>query len=325
MCALLPIEIVPCDGPIIKVIGVGGGAGNALNWMIEKPLHKHIEFIAVNTDSQALEKSLAPQKIQIGARLTGGRGAAAKPEVGRQAALEDCERIQAAIGKADMVIIVAGMGGGTGTGAAPVIARIAQELGAFTVPVVTHPFFFEGKVRQSTAQEGIEKLLALNLSLIVIHCDRTLPPLRKKCAYSDWGILLRVDQSLCTAVQALTDPILRVGPIGYDFADHKTILSIPGIAAMGMGKASGPSRAKEAATLALERSFLGDHDIATAQGVFILIIAETQYSVDAIAEAANSVHERASAEANFAFTCFEDESLEDAMQVIVLATGLRVS
>ena len=306
----------------IKVIGVGGGGGKALDEMICRPLHKSIEYIAVNTDIQALERSLASQTIQIGTKLLRGSGARSDPELGRQAAIEDYERIKDALDEADMVIIVACMGGGMGTGAAPVIAHIAQELGALTVPIVTRPFFFEGKKRSHNAEQGITELLALQLSLIVIPCDATLLPRRKGIAYSDFEMLIRVDRALCTAVQGITDPILLKGLICYDFADHRAILTTPGIGVVGIGKASGPSRARDAAMQAISSPLFAGICINFAQGVLAHFRCGQDYAIDEIAEASSVIQEAAHEEAWFYMTVCVDELLNDEMHIIVTATGL---
>jgi cell division protein FtsZ len=293
-----------------------------LDEMIRRPLHESIEYIAVNTDVQALEKSLAPQKIQIGAKLLRGLGAGGNPELGRQAALESYEQIKTAIDGADMVIIVAGMGhGGTGTGAAPVVAQIAQELGAFTVPIVTRPFFFEGKKSDYAAQEGVEKLLTLKLSPIVIPNDRLISLFPDKPTVKD--VFLKADETLCTAVQGITDPILRKGLICYDFADHMTILSPPGVGAVGIGNASGPARARDAAMQALSSPLLAGISIDFAQGVLLNIAAaEKNIILEEVAEAISVIQDAAHEDAHLFFTCCFDESLKDEMHIIMTVTGI---
>jgi cell division protein FtsZ len=306
----------------VAVIGVGGGGGSALNHMIREAFHKNVHFIAVDVDNQALEKSVAPQNILLGAGLANGCGARANPEVGRQAAHEGCERIKAAIGKVDMVIVVAGMGGGTGTGAVPVIAQITQELGALTVPVVTLPFFFEGKKRMQAAQEGIAELLALHLSPIVIPCDAMLLSLRKGKTTCDFSMLTRADQGLCTAVQGITEPILREGYIGYDFADHKVLLSVPGIGAVGVGKAAG---SRDAAMQAISGPLLGGRSIGSAQGVLVHITGGPDCSGEEIGEAVSIIQEAVHEDARIVLTFCVDESLKGEMHIIVTFTGIPAS
>ena len=256
-------------GAKIKVVGVGGGGGNAVNTMIDNNL-RGVDFIVANTDAQALRLSRAPAKMQLGGELTKGLGAGANPEVGRDAALEDRERMKQLLDGADMVFIAAGMGGGTGTGAAPVVAEIARELGALTVGVVTKPFTREGKLRMAKAENGIRDLKKHVDSLIVIPNDRLLGIAKKNTSILD--AFKPSDDVLRQAVQGISDLITTSGFINVDFADVKSIMSVRGMAMMGIGLASGDNRAIEAATSAISSPLLEDIDISGAKGVLVRLL-----------------------------------------------------
>src|SRR6516165_607385 len=266
--ALLEFDEEPGNRAKIKVIGVGGGGGNAINTMIESRLDG-VDFIAANTDIQALESNQAPMMIALGGALTKGLGAGANPEIGRNAALEDITKLTEVLSEADMVFVTAGMGGGTGTGAAPVIAQVARECGALTVGVVTKPFFFEGKRRRRQCEEGIEALGKAVDSLITIPNDRLLDVAGAEMPMLE--AFRKVDEVLLNAVQGITDLITVPGLINVDFADVRTIMSNMGVALMGTGHATGPERALEAAQQAISSPLLEDVSITGATGILINI------------------------------------------------------
>lgn len=306
----------------IKVIGVGGGGGNAVNRMIQAKIGG-VEFIAANTDIQALRNSIAPIKLQIGSKLTNGLGCGAIPERGRQAALEDTERIIELLDGADMVFVTAGMGGGTGTGAAPIIASLATELGALTVGVVTKPFNFEGRKRQQHAEEGLHELKEVVDTLITIPNERLL------CAMGPEALLEEsfryADDVLCQAVQGISDIITMPGIVNVDFADVRTIMSGKGMALMGTGMAEGQNRAVEAAQRAISSPLLEETSIRGARGVLINITATHDslrlHEVDA---AAKVIEEIAGAEDTI-FGAVYDESMGDRIKITVIATGFNQS
>jgi len=301
----------------IKVIGVGGGGSNAINRMIEASL-KGVEFIAVNTDSQALYQSKAEKKIQVGGKLTKGLGAGADPEVGMKAAMETEDEIIKALQGADMVFITAGMGGGTGTGGAPIIARIAKQLGALTVGVVTKPFLFEGRKRNMQAEKGIQALKEEVDSLITIPNDRLLQVVQKNTAVND---AFRIaDDILRQGVQGISDLIAIPGLINCDFADVQTVMKNTGSALMGIGQAKGENRAAEAARMAISSPLL-ETSIEGAKGVLFNITGGSDLTLFEIQEAAAIIHESADAEANIIFGANIDESLGDEVRVTVIATG----
>ncbi len=302
---------------VIKVLGIGGGGTNAVNRMIEAGL-KGVEFIAVNTDAQALLMSDADYKVHIGAELTKGLGAGADPEIGLQSAEESREEIKEALKGADMVFITAGKGGGTGTGAAPVIAEIAKELGALTVGVVTRPFSFEGRKRSAQAEDGIVKLRDKVDTLITIPNDRLLQVAEKKTSILD---AFRVaDDVLRQGVQGITDLITVPGLINLDFADIRTIMSNAGSALMGIGIASGENRAAESAKAAISSPLL-EASIEGAQGVLLNISGGSDLGLFEVNEAAEIVANSAHPEANIIFGAVIDDSLEDETRVTVIATG----
>ncbi|MBS2770765.1 cell division protein FtsZ [Anoxybacillus rupiensis] len=305
----------------IKVIGVGGGGNNAVNRMIEHGL-QGVEFIAVNTDAQALNLSKAPTKLQIGAKLTRGLGAGANPEVGKKAAEESKEQIEEALKGADMVFVTAGMGGGTGTGAAPVIAQIAKELGALTVGVVTRPFTFEGRKRAMQAANGIAAMKEAVDTLIVIPNDRLLEIVDKNTPMLE--AFREADNVLRQGVQGISDLIAVPGLINLDFADVKTIMSNKGSALMGIGIASGENRAAEAAKKAISSPLL-ETSIDGAQGVLMNITGGTNLSLYEVQEAADIVASASDQEVNMIFGSVINEDLKDEIVVTVIATGFNES
>lgn len=301
----------------IKVIGVGGGGNNAVNRMIAAGL-KGVEFIAVNTDAQALFLSQASQKIQIGAKLTKGLGAGANPEIGEKAAEETRDELVQALRGADMVFVTAGMGGGTGTGAAPIVAEVAKEIGALTVGVVTKPFTFEGKRRHSQADKGIENLKARVDTLITIPNDRLLQVIDKNTSIVD---AFRIaDDVLRQGVQGISDLIAVPGLINLDFADVKTIMFETGSALMGIGTAGGANRASEAARLAISSPLL-ETSIEGAKGVLLNITGGANLGLFEVNEAAEIISQAADPEANIIFGAVIDEKLGDEVRVTVIATG----
>jgi cell division protein FtsZ len=305
-------------GARIKVIGVGGGGGNAINTMIRASLDG-VQFISANTDVQSLRLSLAPTKIQLGRELTKGLGAGADPDIGRDAALEDRHAIQEAIGDADMVFITAGMGGGTGTGGASIIAQIARDMGALSVAVVTKPFMFEGKRRLRQADLGIQKLRETVDTLITIPNQRLLqvasPDLTMISAFQ------MADNVLLNAVKGISDIINTPGTVNVDFADVKTVMSCMGQALMGIGAARGSNRAAEAARQAISSPLLEDVDIMGATGILINISAGSNVTLMEVNEACSIVQEAAHEDANIIFGAVIDEALADEMRVTVIATG----
>jgi cell division protein FtsZ len=304
---------------VIKVVGVGGGGSNAVNRMIESGL-RGVEFIAVNTDAQALMMTEADKKIHIGGNITRGLGAGANPEIGARAADESRDEIKEAIQGADMVFITAGKGGGTGTGAAPVIAEIAKEVGALTVGVVTKPFSFEGRKRNTQADDGIEALKEKVDTLIIIPNDKLLSIDEKNIALID--AFKVADDVLCFGVQGITDLITVPGLINLDFADVKTIMASAGSALMGIGRSTGENRAKDAANKAISSSLL-EASIDGAQGILLNISGGSDLGLFEVNEAAEIVSKAAHPEANIIFGAVIDESLSDEVKVTVIATGFE--
>lgn len=306
-------------GAKIKVIGVGGSGGNAVNTMIKMGL-KGVEFICANTDKQALEASLASVKVQIGGNLTKGLGAGANPDVGRQAALEDYARLSEVLAGADMVFVTAGMGGGTGTGAAPVIAKIAKEVGALTVGVVTKPFGFEGKKRMRQAQNGLDNLKASVDSLITIPNNRLLSIADISLSMID--AFKKADEVLLHAVQGISDLINHTGLINSDFADVKTIMSNKGLALMGIGVAQGENRAIEAAKRAISSPLLEDISINGATGIIVNVTGGSNLKIHEVNDATTLIMEAADEDAEIIFGTVIDENMNDEVKVTVIATGL---
>ena len=303
---------------VIKVIGVGGGGGNAINTMIESGL-TGVEFIAANTDVQALQSNLASIKIQLGRELTKGLGAGANPDVGRDAALEDKAIIQEVLSGADMVFVTAGMGGGTGTGAAPIIAQVARELGALTVGVVTKPFSFEGKRRKNHCEGGIGNLQACVDTLITIPNQRLLSIAPPSMSMLD-GFKL-ADEVLLNAVKGISDIINIPGRVNVDFADVRTIMSEMGMALMGIGTAIGPTRAADAARAAINSPLLEDVDIEGATGILINITGSSNLTLHEISEASTLIQEAVHEDANIIFGAVVDETMGENIRVTVIATG----
>ncbi|WP_130472649.1 cell division protein FtsZ, partial [Candidatus Magnetaquicoccus inordinatus] len=303
----------------IKVVGVGGGGGNAINNMIQSQLDG-VEFIVANTDAQALARNLAPTRIQIGENVTRGLGAGAKPEVGMRAAEESQDRLRDSLIGADMVFITAGMGGGTGTGAAPIIARIAKELGILTVAVVTKPFNFEGKRRYRFAEEGLEELRKYADTLITIPNQKLLGVVGKNTTILE--AFRRADDVLNQAVRGITDLITVPGLINVDFADVRTVMDEMGQAMMGAAEASGDTRALDAATHAISSPLLDDVSIHGARGVLINITGGYNLSLQEVDEAATVVRDMAHEDAIIVFGAVLDEAMEDTVRVTVVATGI---
>ncbi|MEM7434587.1 MAG: cell division protein FtsZ [Myxococcota bacterium] len=304
----------------IKVVGVGGSGGNALNTMIRGGL-EGVEFIAANTDAQALDRSLAPTKIQLGPQLTRGLGAGGNPDVGRKAALEDVQRLSEALEGADMVFVTAGMGGGTGTGAAPIISQVAQDQGALTVGVVTKPFMFEGRKRSKNAERGISELIDSIDSIITI-------PNQKLMSLGDDDITMldafaRADDVLLQAVQGISDLIINAGMINVDFADVKTIMSSNGRALMGTGLAQGNRRALEAAEMAINSPLLDEVSVQGATGILINFTAGPDIKLREINEAAGLIQQAAHEDAEIIFGVVTDAELSDTVKVTVIATGFE--
>lgn len=302
----------------IKVIGVGGGGNNAVNRMIEADV-KGVDFIAVNTELQILGKSQAETKIQIGEKLTRGLGAGAKPEIGEQAAEESKEEVSKALEGADMVFVTAGMGGGTGTGAAPVVAACARELGALTVAVVTKPFSFEGKVRANHAMEGIEKLKTNVDAILIVPNDKLLTIADKKTTIKD--AFKMADDVLRQGIQGISDLITVPGIINLDFADIRTIMSDQGEALMGIGQGSGDTRASDAATQAINSPLL-ERNIEGAKGIIINITGNEDLGLFEINEASQVITEAADPDANIIWGTSVDPNMDDdTVKITVIATG----
>ena len=302
----------------IKVIGVGGSGGNAVNTMMSVGI-TGVDFIVANTDAQALRMSKAPVKIQIGTELTKGLGAGANPNVGRDAALEDREKVHEALKGADMIFIAAGMGGGTGTGAAPVIAEIAREHGALTVGVVTKPFTREGRQRLAKGEDGIKELKKYVDSLIVIPNDRLLGLAGKSMSILD--AFKPSDDVLRQAVQGISDLITQSGLINVDFADVKSIMSERGMAMMGIGIGSGENRAVDAAVRAISSPLLEDIDISGAKGVLVNISGSSSMTMDEFDAASKVIHEKVHEDANIIVGLVIDETLGETIKITAIATG----
>jgi cell division protein FtsZ len=306
-------------GARIKVIGVGGGGCNALNTMIDLKL-QGVDFIAANTDAQVLKIAQSPLKIQLGERITGGRGAGADPEIGRKATLESADQIREALEGADMVFITAGLGGGTGTGGAPVVASIAKEVGALSVAIVTKPFNFEGRKRQVHAEQGWTELNKYADTLITIPNQRLLNVSGKDMPLLE--AFRKADEILYQAAKGISDLILVPGLINLDFADVKTVMSEMGMAMMGMGVASGDNRAVEAAQRAISSPLLEDISIQGAKGILLNITGGPDLTLHEINEASSLIHKEAYEEANIIFGAVIDKHMKNEMRVTVIATGL---
>jgi cell division protein FtsZ len=311
-------EDLPRTGARIKVVGVGGGGGNAVNRMISSGL-SDVEFIVANTDAQALQTNAAPLKIQIGQDLTKGLGAGADPSVGRAAALEDTDTLLEMLSGADMVFVTTGLGGGTGTGAAPVIASLASQIGALTVAVVTKPFRFEGRKRSEAAELGLAELGESVDTMIVIPNERLLATVDKATSMS--AAFATADDVLRQAIQGISDLILMPGLINLDFADVRTIMARMGMAIMGTGVATGEDRARLAATAAISSPLLEEASVKGARGVIINITGGPDLTLTEVSEASDIVHSAAHEDANIIFGAVIDQKMTGKVKITVIATG----
>jgi cell division protein FtsZ len=312
------VDNIP-QNAVIKVVGVGGGGGNAVRHMIEQQVDG-VDFICANTDAQALKNVSAQTVLQLGGHLTKGLGAGANPNVGREAAMEDRERIAETLQGADMVFITAGMGGGTGTGAAPVVAEVARELGILTVAVVTRPFPFEGRKRMAIAEEGIKQLKDRVDSLITIPNEKLLTVLGKSTSLID--AFKAANDVLLGAVQGIADLIIRPGMINVDFADVRTVMSEMGMAMMGSGSGKGENRAREAAEAAIRSPLLEDVNLHGARGILVNITAGMDLSLGEFNEVGDTIEEFASGDATVVVGTVIDPDMADTLKVTVVATGL---
>mgnify|MGYP000998084520 CR=1 FL=1 len=306
------------NGANIKVVGIGGGGGNAVNRMIEAGI-EGVQFLVANTDLQALKRSEAPIKLQIGDRLTRGLGAGGNPNVGRESALEDTEKIIEVLEGADMVFITTGLGGGTGTGAAPIVASLATELGALTVAVVTKPFPFEGRKRMRQADEGLLELRGCVDTVITIPNERLLSAVDRNTPLPE--AFRAADDVLRQAVQGISDLITVPGLINLDFADVKSIMAGMGVALMGTGKAAGENRALEATQRSISSPLLEEASIQGAKGLLINVTGGSDLTLFEVNEAMSIIHEAADEEANIIFGAVLDDRLADEMKITVIATG----
>jgi cell division protein FtsZ len=314
----LKLETEARAGARIKVIGVGGGGGNAVNRMVRSGL-EGVEFIVANTDLQALAQNAAPTRIQIGAKLTKGLGAGADPDIGRRAALEDTDKLIEVLSDADMVFVTSGLGGGTGTGAAPVIAGLATELGALTIAVVTRPFKFEGKRRGSSAERGMSELRDAVDTVISIPNERLLATIDRHTPLPD--AFAAADDVLRQAIQGISDLILVPGMINLDFADVKTIMSGAGFAIMGTGLGEGENRAIDAANRAISSPLLEDASVKGARGVIINVTGGDDFSLVEVSEASTIIQEAAHEDANIIFGAVIDPKMAGKVKITVIATG----
>jgi cell division protein FtsZ len=316
----MKIQLVPTEmSAKIKVIGIGGAGGNAINDMIRSQM-AGVDFIAANTDAMSLERNLAPIKIQLGTGVTRGLGAGGNPEVGREATREEAERVRQVLEGADMVFIAAGMGGGTGTGGAPVVAEISREVGALTVAVVSKPFEFEGKMKMRLADKGIDELRRVADTIITIPNDRLFSLGSKNSRTSD--IFSMANEVLGAAVRGISDLIVKPAYIKVDFADVRTIMKEGGMALMGTGIAGGTNRAQEAAMRAISHPLLEDISIRGARGILINITTSQEFSLDELREICSIIQNEAHEEALTKWGLVYDDNLGDEMQVTVIATGI---
>jgi len=316
-------QLVPIEGAIIKAIGVGGGGGNMINHMVNQNING-IELVTANTDAQALDSSLASYKIQIGKNIAKGRGCGMVPERGKEAATESYEEIKDSLNGSDLVFIASGLGGGTGTGAAPIIAEAAKEVGALTVAVVTTPFKFEGKKRTKLANLGLEELKKQSDSIIVIPNERLLTVVDKNLGIKESFKL--VDNILSQAVSGISNIIIShsASDINLDFADVKTVMSYKGLALMGVGHAVGQNAAYDAAMEAISSPLLGDISINGAQGVLVHFSTHSDYPIMQISEAMNTIEEYADEDANIIFGTTTNDSIEeDEVYITIIATGFE--
>ncbi len=315
---LIELEDAPRATALMRVIGVGGAGGNAVNRMIEEEL-EGVDFISANTDAQALNTSRANHTIQLGKKLTRGLGAGARPGIGRQAVAEDAEEVRGALEGADLVFIAAGMGGGTGTGAAPVIGEISRELGALTIAVVTRPFSFEGKRRMRQAEQGLAELRRSVDTMVVVPNDRLLPVVGKGTTFRD--ALKKADEVLLNATQGISDLIRVSGDVNVDFADVRTVMSSCGAALMGSGHGRGEDRAVTAAQDAITSPLLDNISILGAKGVLINITGGADLTIDEVTDISTMIQEEAGDEAEIIFGAVQDESMEGEVRVTLIATG----
>jgi len=316
----ISLEESGLQGARIKVVGVGGGGGNAINHMVDQGL-SGAEFIAINTDLQALRNSKAPVRLQIGGALTKGLGAGANPNVGRQAAMEDADKIMEMLEGADMVFITGGMGGGTATGAAPIIASFAHEMGALTVAVVTKPFSFEAKQRARQAEDGLKELRSSVDSIIIIPNDKLITTVDRSMTFRD--ACAKADDVLRHAVQSISDLILCPGLINLDFADVRTIMKGMGKTVMGTGIARGDSRALDAAEKAINSPLLEEASIDGARGILLNISASSNLTMYEVDQASKLIHQCAHEDATIIFGTTINEALQDDIKVTVIATGFE--
>ena len=307
------------ESAVIKVVGVGGGGSNAVHHMLSANI-EGVDFICANTDAQALKSCSVPVTLQMGVNITKGLGAGANPEVGRQAAQEDCERIKEVLQGADMVFITAGMGGGTGTGAAPVVAQLAREMGVLTVAVVTKPFPFEGKKRMEVAMHGIRELSESVDSLITIPNEKLLTVLGKSASLLD--AFKAANDVLLGAVQGIAELITRPGMINVDFADVRTVMSEMGMAMMGTGRAVGDGRAREAAEAAIASPLLENVNLAGAKGLLVNITSGMDVTIGEFDEVGNTIKELASEDANVVVGMAVDPEMHNELRVTIVATGI---
>ena len=313
------IDSVPPQSAVIKVVGIGGGGGNAVKHMIANQI-EGVDFICANTDTQALKRADGATSLKLGSNLTKGLGAGANPEIGRQAAEGDREAIQELLADADMIFITAGMGGGTGTGAAPVVASIAKEMGALTVAVVTKPFKFEGPRRMTSAEQGLAALVEEVDSLITIPNQRLIEVLGGNTTMTD--AFAKADDVLKGAVQGISDIIMKDGLINVDFADVKTVMSEKGIAMMGTGRSSGKDRAADAASQAVGSELLEDIDLKDARGVLVNITGK-EPTLNDYEEVSNIVEEFTADDAYVIYGTVIDEDIDDDLLVTIVATGVN--
>jgi cell division protein FtsZ len=315
---IFEFEETPVQNARMRVIGVGGAGGNAVNRMVDEDL-EGVEFISANTDAQALKSSQAGITIQLGKKLTRGLGAGARPEIGRQAIAESEEEVRKALDGADLVFITAGMGGGTGTGAAPLIGEIAREMGALTIGIVTRPFSFEGKKRARQAEQGLAELRRAVDTMIVVPNDRILAVVGKGTTFKD--ALKKADEVLLHATQGISDLIRVTGEVNVDFADVRTIMACRGPALMGSGFGEGENRSQEAAQEAISSPLLDDVSIRGARGVLINITGGMDLAIDEVHQISSIIQEEAGDEAEIIFGAVHDPELEGKLRVTVIATG----
>jgi cell division protein FtsZ len=315
---IFEFEETPVSNARMKVVGCGGAGGNAVNRMVDEDL-EGVEFISINTDSQALKASRAQVTLQIGKKLTRGLGAGARPEIGRQALAENEEDVRKALDGADLVFVTAGMGGGTGTGAAPMVAEIARDMGALVIGIVTRPFSFEGKKRERQAQLGLAELRRCVDTMIVVPNDRLLSVVPKGTSFRD--ALKKADEVLLHATKGISDLIRVTGEVNVDFADVRTVMACRGPALMGTGFGEGENRAQEAAQEAISSPLLDDVSIAGARGVLINITGGMDLAIDEVTRISSIISEEAGEDAEIIFGAVHDPTLEGQIRVTVIATG----